>query len=86
MIVANRGQKKETRELTEEKNSVNRKSVFSHREGVAPLLWMRLQRQLADLHYKAGREEEAREVEAELSKLLSHADADYPFRTALAER
>ncbi len=52
----------------------------------APLFWMRLRMQLAELYHKTGREQEAREVEVELSKLLSHADPDHPFLIALAER
>ncbi len=47
---------------------------------------MRLRMQLAELYRQTGRESEAREVEAELSKLLSRADADHPFLIALAER
>ena len=69
-----------------EMNSDHREKVqaaFSSYQA-APLFWMRLRLQLAELYRQTGREREAREVEAELSKLLSHADPDHPFLIALA--
>ncbi|MFQ5818232.1 MAG: hypothetical protein ACE5H2_09815 [Terriglobia bacterium] len=39
---------------------------------------MRTQVQLAELYRKVGREQEAQEIEAELVKLLAHADDDHP--------
>ena len=41
--------------------------------------WMKTQLRLAQLYRKVGREQEAREIEAELLKLLAYADADHPF-------
>ena len=41
--------------------------------------WMKTQLRLAQLYRKVGREQEAREIEAELRKLLPYADPDHPF-------
>ncbi len=41
--------------------------------------WMKTQLRLAQLYRKVGREQEAREIEAELRKLLAYADPDHPF-------
>ena len=41
--------------------------------------WMKTQLRLARLYRKVGREQEAREIEAELRKLLAYADSDHPF-------
>ena len=41
--------------------------------------WMKIQLRLAQLYRKVGREQGAREIEAELLKLLVYADADHPF-------
>ena len=41
--------------------------------------WMKTQLRLAQLYRKVGREQEAREIEAELRKLLAYADPDYPI-------
>ncbi len=69
-----------------EMNSNHREKIqaaFSGYES-APLFWMRLRLQLADVYRQTGREEAAKRVDAELSKLLSHADPDHPFLIALA--
>ena len=69
-----------------ERNSHNLEKVHAaFNWGPAPLYWMRLRLQLANLYRQTGRDDEARKVEAELSKLLSHADSDHPFLIALAQ-
>ena len=53
---------------------------------VFPLIapeWMKTQLRLAQLYRKAGREQEAREIEAELLKLLTYADPDHPMLVEL---
>ena len=45
--------------------------------GALGLPWMRGQRHRAELLRTLGREPEAREIEAELRKLLAYADADH---------
>ena len=40
---------------------------------------MRIEWRRAELYRKIGRDEEAREIEAELLKLLAYADPDHPI-------
>jgi tetratricopeptide (TPR) repeat protein len=49
------------------------------------LYWLRIRLDLARLYRKAGREEDARAVEEDLSKLLAMADADHPIVRELRE-
>ena len=46
-------------------------------DGPHAFFWLRIQWQRAELLRKLGREREAREIEAELCKLLAYADADH---------
>ncbi|MEE8606399.1 MAG: hypothetical protein V3S55_02250, partial [Nitrospiraceae bacterium] len=43
------------------------------------VFWMRIEWRRAEFYRKIGRDEEAREIEAELLKLLSYADPDHPI-------
>ena len=54
--------------------------------GIRVPIWMNNQMQLADLYRTMGREQEAKKIEDELSKLLVYADADHPIRRELEKR
>ncbi len=45
--------------------------------GPAPLFWMQNELRRADLYRTVGRDEAARNIEAQLGKLLTHADPDF---------
>lgn len=59
-----------------EETSQDKGSAIYPRSG---LLWLRIQWQRAKLYRKVGRDAEAREIEAELRKLLAYADPDHPL-------
>jgi len=47
--------------------------------GESPIMWLRLRSALAKLYRETGRNEEAREIEEELRRLLALADPDHPI-------
>ena len=49
-------------------------------------LWLRNELQLADLYHDLGRTLEAEQVENELRKMLTFADADHPILRELKKR
>ena len=51
-----------------------------------PNRWLRAKAQLASLYRRNGQEEQARMIEAQLAKLLAHADADHPLAVQLKAR
>jgi len=44
-----------------------------------PTMWLRVRAALAKLHRETGRNEDAREIEDELRRLLALADPDHPI-------
>jgi tetratricopeptide (TPR) repeat protein len=69
-----------------EETAQDRKAVYSSfYSGLIGLFWMNHQWQRAELLRKLGREPEAREIEAELRKLLAYADADHKILRGLRD-
>ena len=60
------------------------RNVYSMNGGWPGLFWLRIQWQRAQLLRQVGRDPEAREVEAELLKLLADADADHAIVVELS--
>ena len=54
-------------------------------DGPPAFFWLKIQWQRAELLRKLGREPEAREIEAELRKLLAYADADHDILRKLRD-
>jgi tetratricopeptide (TPR) repeat protein len=69
-----------------EEGAQERKVIYSTSgSGVRGESWLREQWQRAELLRKLGREPEAREIEAELRKLLTYADADHALLRKLRD-
>ena len=51
-----------------------------------PNRWLRTRAQLASLYRRNGQEGQARMIEAQLAKLLAHADVDHPLTLQLKTR
>jgi tetratricopeptide (TPR) repeat protein len=69
--------------ILEETSQYGRASVFW---GPAPIFWMQNELRRADLYRRAGREADARRVEARLAKLLEQADDDFVILRELTRR
>ena len=62
-----------------EESSQGRAKALAALRGSSSFFWMRVRLRLASFYRKVGREQEAREIEAELRKLLAYADPDHPI-------
>jgi hypothetical protein len=51
-----------------------------------PNRWLRANARLASLYRRNGQQEQARTIEAQMAKLLAHADADHPLAVQLKAR
>ena len=51
-----------------------------------PDRWLRASAQLASLYHGNGQEDRAQAIEAQLARLLAHADADHPLAAQLKAR
>ncbi len=60
-----------------ENASAARRRIYLGQVGPKGMYWLRMEAERARLARKLGREEEAARIEAELLKLLAHADPDH---------